>query len=210
MRRELIKSLRTVALLAMFSQDQVTVANIQSCMKSMCLMEPDLILPPILERATPSLEALVETQRTIAVIKALGAIAPSIVCRDVYYAGAKHLVPILELLIPGIDLNDPAKTVRTLSCCISSARLIVYHQLCTTAFLHEISQYIKFGDLTIGEGESPIINDYELPSSPKTATVPSLQGMRIPSLNEMTISIDEEDKALRVSYLITFAMMSTK
>ena len=45
-----------------------------------------------------------QTQRTIAVIQALGAVAPAIVCRDVYYAGAKHLVPLLQLLIPGIDL----------------------------------------------------------------------------------------------------------
>jgi proteasome activator subunit 4 len=45
-----------------------------------------------------------KTQRTIAVIKALGAVAPALVCRDVYYPGAKHLLPILELLLPGIDL----------------------------------------------------------------------------------------------------------
>lgn len=55
-----MKSLRTVALLAMFSQDSVTVSNIQSCMKSMSIMEPDLILTPVLERAFPALEALVE------------------------------------------------------------------------------------------------------------------------------------------------------
>jgi hypothetical protein len=68
-----------------------------------------------------------QTHRTIAIIKALGAIAPAIVSRQVYYAGAKHLIPILQLLIPGIDLvrllrlsrivtyttlqNDPSKTV---------------------------------------------------------------------------------------------------
>ena len=63
MKRELVKSLRTVVLLAMFSQDSTTVANIQSCLKSMCTMEPDLILHPILERAVPSLEALVEVSR---------------------------------------------------------------------------------------------------------------------------------------------------
>ncbi|TFK57485.1 hypothetical protein OE88DRAFT_1651225 [Heliocybe sulcata] len=130
MKRELVKCLRTVALLAMFSQDSTTVSNIQSCLKSMSVMEPDLILFPILERAIPSLESLVETQRTLAVIKALGAVAPALVCRDVYYPGAKHLINILELLIPGIDLNDPSKT------------------LCTTAFLVEISQYIMIGDLT--------------------------------------------------------------
>jgi len=121
MKRELVKCLRTVALLAMFSQDSTTVTNIQSGLKSMSVMEPDLILHSILERAVPSLEALVEvcvassccvnfsylvyqTQRTIAVIKALGAVAPAIVSREVYYPGAKHLIPILQLLIPGIDL----------------------------------------------------------------------------------------------------------
>lgn len=62
MKRELVKCLRTVALLAMFSQDSNTVSNIQSCLKSMSFMEPDLILDSILERAVPSLEALVEVR----------------------------------------------------------------------------------------------------------------------------------------------------
>ncbi|KZV77572.1 hypothetical protein PENSPDRAFT_621096 [Peniophora sp. CONT] len=130
MKRELVQCLRTVALLSMFSEDSNTVSNVSSCLKWMSLMEPDLILYPILERAVPALENLTETQRTLAVIKALGAIAPTLVSRDVFYPGAKHLVPILQLLIPGIDLNDPGKT------------------LCTTTFLIEVSQYIKFGDLT--------------------------------------------------------------
>lgn len=60
MKRELVKSFRTVALLAMFSEDSTTSNNISSCLKWMSLMEPDLILYPILERAVPSLEALVE------------------------------------------------------------------------------------------------------------------------------------------------------
>lgn len=37
-------------------------------------------------------------------IKALGAVALALVSRNTYYPGAKHLVPILQLLIPGIDL----------------------------------------------------------------------------------------------------------
>ncbi|KAL5535214.1 BLM3_1 [Sanghuangporus sanghuang] len=146
MKRELVRCLRTVALLAMFSRDSTTVSNVQSCLKSMTIMEPDLILHPILERAIPSLEALVETQRTTAVIKALGAVALSLVSRDIYKPGAKHLVQILELLIPGIDLNDPQKT------------------LCTTAFLVEVSQYIMFGDLTrVGMG-SQSATDTESPA----------------------------------------------
>lgn len=44
----------------MFSQDATTVSNIQSALKSMSTLEPDLILYPILERAVPSLEAVNE------------------------------------------------------------------------------------------------------------------------------------------------------
>ncbi|KAH7914507.1 hypothetical protein BJ138DRAFT_1143879 [Hygrophoropsis aurantiaca] len=144
MKRELIKSLRTVVLLAMFSQDSSTVANVRSALKSMCCMEPDLICEPILERAIPSLEALVETQRTLSVIKALIAIIPCIASREVYYPGAKYLITILQLLIPGIDLNDPTKTSYT------------------AAFFCEISQYIMFGDVTSYDDTSspPDTNGY--------------------------------------------------
>ncbi|EIN13624.1 hypothetical protein PUNSTDRAFT_94808 [Punctularia strigosozonata HHB-11173 SS5] len=155
MKRELVKSLRTVALLAMFSQDSTTVSNIQSCLKSMSVMEPDLILYPVLERAFPALEALVETQRTLAVIKALGAIAPSLVCRDVFYPGAKHLIPILQLLVPGIDLNDPSKT------------------LCTTSFLVEISQYILIGELGTESPEPETTQDAQLSEAPEDKKRPN-------------------------------------
>jgi proteasome activator subunit 4 len=111
MKRELVYALRTVALLAMFSEDTTTASNVTTALKWMSLMEPDLIVRPILERAVPALENLTETQRTLAVIRALGAVAPALVSREIYPAGAKHLVPILQLLIPGIDLNDPSKTV---------------------------------------------------------------------------------------------------
>ncbi|KAI1797633.1 hypothetical protein LXA43DRAFT_1126323 [Ganoderma leucocontextum] len=182
-RRELVKSLRTVTLLAMFSQDSATVSNIQSCMKSMSVMEPDLILHPILERAEPALEALVETHRTTAVIKALGAVAPALVCRDVYYPGAKHLLPILELLLPGIDLNDPPKT------------------FCTTSFVSEVAQYIKFGELDakteppLGDGTQPV-------RTPPT-DAPMIEFERFPDGiepgSEKNLTMEEEDALLRDS-----------
>ena len=34
------------------------------------------------------------------------------VSRDVFYPGGRHLLPLLELSLPGIDMNDPMKTVR--------------------------------------------------------------------------------------------------
>ncbi|PCH33392.1 ARM repeat-containing protein [Wolfiporia cocos MD-104 SS10] len=179
MRRELVKSLRTVVLLAMFSQDSTTVANVQSSLKSMSVMEPDLILHPVLERAVPALEALIETQRTIAVIKALGAVAPALVCRHVYYSGAKHLLQILELLLPGIDLNDPPKT------------------FCTTAFIVEVAQYIKFGEMTSDEPAMPVDADM----GRATIDAAELGITPLPQVIEMSdearLTKEEEDTVLK-------------
>ncbi|THV06091.1 hypothetical protein K435DRAFT_44420 [Dendrothele bispora CBS 962.96] len=183
MRRELVKSLRTVVLLAMFSESDTVVSNIQSCLKSMSVMEPGLVLPPLLERAMPSLEALVETQRTTAVIKALSSIAPAIVSRQNHYPGAKHLVEILELLIPGIDLNDPSKT------------------LCTAAFLSEISQYIKFGDLTgapMGDAVDLVPKEPSTPGPGLTAQMLGLSPFdETYDENEPKLSKEEEDAILK-------------
>lgn len=173
MKRELVKCLRTVVLLAIFSQDSSTVSNVQSALKSMSCMEPDLVFQPILERAIPSLEALVETQRTLSVIKALSSIVPAIVSRDIYYPGAKHLITILQLLVPGIDLNDPTKT------------------LCTTAFLSEVSQYIMFGDVTSSEGSEA--SDVDISSGQITLD----DGLE--DTMELKLSNEAEDALLRDS-----------
>ncbi|KAJ6574791.1 hypothetical protein B0H19DRAFT_1254444 [Mycena capillaripes] len=183
MRRELVKTLRTVAFLAMFSEDSTTVSNIQSCLKSMSVMEPDLILHPILERAVPALETLIETQRTIAVIKALGAVAPAIVSRKVYYPGAKHLVPILQLLIPGIDLNDPTKTLHT------------------SEFIVEISHSVLFADTTSAGPTSAGTMSALRPDSisrPRTplTLIPSFSMDELQSDTEFPRLSDEEENML--------------
>ncbi|KAJ7102239.1 hypothetical protein B0H15DRAFT_813790 [Mycena belliarum] len=166
MKRELAKTLRTVAFLAMFSEDATTVSNIQSALKSISMMEPDLVLHPILERAVPALETLIETERTIAVIKALAAVAPTLVSRNVYYPGAKHIVPVLQLLIPGIDLNDPTKTLHT------------------AEFIVEISQYIMFSDTT------PHLDPESLSTRPMTR--PATPASLIPSFSLDDMQSDTE------------------
>ncbi|KAF8649879.1 hypothetical protein AX16_005641 [Volvariella volvacea WC 439] len=183
MRQELVKSLRTVVLLAIFSQDSRVTSNIISCLKSMAFMEPELILQPILERAVPSLEALTETQRTIAMIRALGAVSPAIACRGIYYPGAKNLVPLLQLLIPGIDLNDPSKTSFT------------------TGFLTDVSQYVLFGDLTTNHTELPARADTELgvpPSSEYSVTLDSVEAVCLEE-GERVLTNEEEDALLKVT-----------
>ncbi|SCV72468.1 BQ2448_4005 [Microbotryum intermedium] len=112
-RLEFVKTMRTVALLSMFSRDPMTIANAQAALKLMGYLEPDLIFPALLERSYPALETLLETQRTTACITALSTVSPPLISRSVYPAGAKNLVPLLELCLPGLDVNDPIKTMST-------------------------------------------------------------------------------------------------
>lgn len=121
--------MRTVALLSMFSRDPLTIANSQSALKTMSFLEPDLIFPAVLERAYPALETLLETHRTTACITALSTLAPPLISRSVYPAGAKNLVPLLELCLPGLDVNDPIKTMSTSMFVISSVLSIMVDDL---------------------------------------------------------------------------------
>lgn len=128
-RREFVKTMRTVALLSMFSRDPMTIAQTQASIRTMCYLEPDLIFPAILERSWPALEGLLETHRTTAIITALSTVSSPLVSRSIYPAGAKHLLPLLELCLPGLDVNDPIKTMSTAMFVIQSVTSVMIDDL---------------------------------------------------------------------------------
>lgn len=72
-----------------------------------------VVIPSILERAYPDLETTLETQRTISTLANLSTLSTAFLSREIAPFGPKHLAPILDLSIPGIDLNDPGKTRQT-------------------------------------------------------------------------------------------------
>lgn len=88
----------------MFSQDDKTIGNIQSCLQDMSVLEPDLILQPIMERSTSALQGFEETECTIACIKALESVISSLVLSSLDSSKEEYLVKILYLLLPGIDI----------------------------------------------------------------------------------------------------------
>ncbi|EJU01100.1 hypothetical protein DACRYDRAFT_22883 [Dacryopinax primogenitus] len=189
MRRELVVTVKTVVLLAMFSKDPTIFDHVMSTIKCICSMEPEIMIEPILERAADALETLVETDRTTAVISALSACGPALVSRTIFPAGAKHLLTILELCVPGIDLNDPTKT-----------------QL-TTSFLLEVLQHIKIGDLTVpempmenGAGESDDeMQTVRSPTIPKVSLETIADGGDPMSPIVEVAGESDEDKLLRES-----------
>ncbi|KAF9193043.1 hypothetical protein BGZ51_004276 [Haplosporangium sp. Z 767] len=109
-----VETLRGVTFLMMFSKDQRASASTQLTLKYLAWISPRFIIPGVLERAYPSLESLTETHRTTSVIPALSSLAIPLLNREHYPQGGKHLTPLLHLTVPGVDLNDPAKTWYTL------------------------------------------------------------------------------------------------
>ena len=103
-RRAFVKSLRTPALLAMFSKDPISLQYAQASLRALAMIEPNLIMPEILERAYSGLELVNETHRTTAVLTALASGALPLVSEKLWLGGQKHIAPLLELCIPGIDL----------------------------------------------------------------------------------------------------------
>ena len=76
----------------------------QGALRSLAMLEPNLIMPELLERAYGGLEVVNETHRTTAVLSMLSGIARPLVTEQIWLGGQKHIVPLLELCIPGIDL----------------------------------------------------------------------------------------------------------
>ncbi|KAI7863239.1 hypothetical protein BDF14DRAFT_1734412 [Spinellus fusiger] len=114
MRKTFVLLLRPVIYLSLFGKDQYIVLASQAAITSLSWLEPDLVFPGLFERIYPSLETLTETHRTSGALSILSEIALPMLTRDHYPAGGKHLLPLLHLAIPGIDLNDPMKTMGAL------------------------------------------------------------------------------------------------
>lgn len=104
LRRAFVRTLKTPALLAMFSKDPLCMSYGQGALRALATLEPTLIMPDLLERAYGGLEVVNETHRTTAVLSMLSGIARPLVSEQVWLGGQKHIVPLLELCIPGIDL----------------------------------------------------------------------------------------------------------
>ncbi len=88
----------------MFSKDPLSLGFAQGCLRQLVFLEPNLVMPELLERAYNGLEVVNETHRTTAVLGMLSAVTIPLTTERIWLGGQKHIVPLLELCIPGIDL----------------------------------------------------------------------------------------------------------
>ncbi|KAJ2549789.1 Proteasome activator BLM10, partial [Coemansia sp. RSA 1933] len=114
-RRRFVISLRTLALMLLFSKGEDLVSLSHSTLKYLAEVEPDLIFRPLLDTLYTAIDAVTETHRVISAIRALAKLASTLSNFELYPEGAQHVAPLLTLILPGIDVNDPTKAFFTLS-----------------------------------------------------------------------------------------------
>ncbi|KZP00936.1 ARM repeat-containing protein [Calocera viscosa TUFC12733] len=174
MRLSLVRSLKTVALLAMFSKDPVSVLNSQLALRNMALLEPNEIMPEIVERAYEGLEVINETHRTTAVMSATAAVAGPLVNEKLWKDAGKHVAPLLELCLPGIDLNDPGKT------------------MCSTLVVVAMCQQLYISDLSLIDLDDVEISDEERTLKNNTAAFPEWVTMYVERVFILIENLPEE------------------
>ncbi|KAF9978770.1 hypothetical protein BGZ73_000417 [Actinomortierella ambigua] len=128
-----VEMIRGVTFLLMFSKDRQSVGHSHEALRLLAWISPTKVIPGVLDRAYPSLESLTETHRTTSVISALGALALPMLNRDNFPQGGKHLTPLLQLTIPGIDPNDPVKSLVTMMFVSSSLMTVPVYDLSSTS-----------------------------------------------------------------------------
>lgn len=88
----------------MFSKDIVSASLAQVALRGLAFLEPDLIMPQLVERAAEGLEIVNEPHRTTTVLSTLSAVALPLVNESIWFGGQNHLLTLLDLSLPGLDM----------------------------------------------------------------------------------------------------------
>ncbi|KAF8187815.1 hypothetical protein K438DRAFT_1972516 [Mycena galopus ATCC 62051] len=112
-----------------------------STLRALAVLEQSLIMPELLERAYSGLEVVNETHRTTVLLTMLNAITCMLVSEKLWFGGQKHLGLLLELSLPGVDLNHPVRTS------------------CLTTFIVAAIQHVRIGDLSMHTSALPAYDE---------------------------------------------------
>lgn len=107
-----VKSMQPVVSVSMFSKYGSHDSAI--ALRHLANMRPELIIPDLLEKMYPAMENLIEPHRLTACMNCVVAVSrPMLSARKWYPEGRSHVLPLLNLALPGIDPNDFKKCLVT-------------------------------------------------------------------------------------------------
>ena len=126
LKRRFVLCLREVVFMGIYAKSGTAMNLSLSSLQALAYLEPDLILPGVLQRVYPSMQGLVEVHRTTSSLRALQVLSRTMVRTKGYRC---HVTTMLGLSLPGIDANDLDKTLYTLSYIQSVCYSIPFHDL---------------------------------------------------------------------------------
>eukprot|EP00118_Oscarella_pearsei_P016564 m.158850 g.158850 ORF g.158850 m.158850 type:complete len:1318 (+) comp38755_c1_seq1:297-4250(+) len=106
-----VNAMKSCVMLSLFNKS--TSLNATFALKSLASLRPSLVLPPLLERTYCSLDTLTEPHQLHATLRSLASVSRVLVDGKRFPEGPSHVLPLLNLVLPGIDPNDFIKTIST-------------------------------------------------------------------------------------------------
>ncbi|XP_062510278.1 proteasome activator complex subunit 4-like [Corticium candelabrum] len=104
-----VKSMEDVVFMAMANKIGSMVAA--ATVKNLAILKPDLVLPQLIDRMYMAFETLTEPHQLSAMLHSLAFVSRVMLNREKFPDGASHALPLLKLVLPGIDPNDFFKSV---------------------------------------------------------------------------------------------------
>ncbi|KAL9658080.1 hypothetical protein ABK040_012994 [Willaertia magna] len=128
--REFVKIVQPLAMTALFSKSNQMTTCANHSLKHLAYILPQEVFPPLMERSFYALETLTSTHQTISALETLSLVVFPLLKYSLYPEGATYLTNLLNLTLPGIDVNDSRKTFSTFKFYTS---LLVCVPLCSTS-----------------------------------------------------------------------------
>ncbi|XP_074661309.1 proteasome activator complex subunit 4A-like [Tubulanus polymorphus] len=108
-----VLSVKPALFLLMFGK--LGVHMVLGAFQNVVTLRPELIIPSLLEKTYPAMETLTEHHRLLSCMTCIAAAAlPMMKVTAHYSEGRQHILPLLQLSMPGIDPNDPRKSLTTM------------------------------------------------------------------------------------------------
>jgi proteasome activator subunit 4 len=97
----------------MFNKDPSAYGEIRTLLKVISQLCPEILFDSLLPKIMDSLTSVNEPYRTKVAIDSLRNVGPQLVNSKLYPQGGVYLLPLLNLVLPAIDVNDPMKSIST-------------------------------------------------------------------------------------------------
>jgi len=110
---EFVRIVQPLAMTSLFSKSSQMTTCANHSLKHLAYILPQEVFPSLMERSFFALETLTNTHQTTSALETLSLVVFPLLKYSIYPEGASYLSNLLQLTLPGIDVNDTTKTFST-------------------------------------------------------------------------------------------------